>query len=278
MRLILAGVLACVTTAVSSAADTPKPTPAERLAAIQKESKDTQTKLYKTLEDLGDSTDARKKADELFQQHEKEQTKRYEAALELAKADPKSDVAFESLEWMLTIPRVYYLPVGKPVMELALEHHATNPKIGKATLMLGRFGPYDDKQENYKLSRDLLRTIGEKNPDKTVRGQVAMVNAWKAKGAFDAAEFKKAKDMEALATVAERAMEVVITEYGECVLLGRGEKQTLAETATVDLFELRNLRVGKVAPDIDGEDLDGLKFKLSDYRGKVVVLDFWGDW
>ena len=23
---------------------------------------------------------------------------------------------------------------------------------------------------------------------------------------------------------------------------------------------------------------DGVKFKLSDYRGKVVVLDFWGDW
>jgi peroxiredoxin len=33
-----------------------------------------------------------------------------------------------------------------------------------------------------------------------------------------------------------------------------------------------------VAPDIESEDLDGVKFKLSDYRGKVVVLDFWGDW
>ena len=27
-----------------------------------------------------------------------------------------------------------------------------------------------------------------------------------------------------------------------------------------------------------GEDLNGVAFKLSDYRGKVVVLDFWGDW
>jgi len=24
--------------------------------------------------------------------------------------------------------------------------------------------------------------------------------------------------------------------------------------------------------------LDGVKFKLSDYRSKVVVLTFWGDW
>ncbi len=38
------------------------------------------------------------------------------------------------------------------------------------------------------------------------------------------------------------------------------------------------LEVGNLAPDIQGEDLDGVKFKLSDYRGKVVVLDFWGDW
>ena len=32
------------------------------------------------------------------------------------------------------------------------------------------------------------------------------------------------------------------------------------------------------APDIIGHDLDGVPFKLSDYRGKVVVIDFWGDW
>ena len=32
------------------------------------------------------------------------------------------------------------------------------------------------------------------------------------------------------------------------------------------------------APEIEGNDLDGVAFKLSDYRGKVVVLDFWGDW
>ena len=36
--------------------------------------------------------------------------------------------------------------------------------------------------------------------------------------------------------------------------------------------------VGKMAPEIVGKDLDGEMFKLSDYRGKVVMLDFWGDW
>jgi cytochrome oxidase Cu insertion factor (SCO1/SenC/PrrC family) len=36
--------------------------------------------------------------------------------------------------------------------------------------------------------------------------------------------------------------------------------------------------IGKPAPEIEGEDIDGNPFKLSDYRGKVVVLDFWGNW
>jgi hypothetical protein len=37
-------------------------------------------------------------------------------------------------------------------------------------------------------------------------------------------------------------------------------------------------RLGEVAPDIVGEDLDGLPLRLSDYRGKVVAVDFWGNW
>ncbi len=32
------------------------------------------------------------------------------------------------------------------------------------------------------------------------------------------------------------------------------------------------------APDISGETLDGGQVKLSDYRGKVVVLNVWGSW
>lgn len=38
------------------------------------------------------------------------------------------------------------------------------------------------------------------------------------------------------------------------------------------------LNPGDLAPEIEGKDLDGTPFKLSDYRGKVVMLDFWGDW
>lgn len=36
--------------------------------------------------------------------------------------------------------------------------------------------------------------------------------------------------------------------------------------------------LGMVAPDIEGIDLDGEAFKLSDYKGKIIFVDFWGDW
>jgi peroxiredoxin len=32
------------------------------------------------------------------------------------------------------------------------------------------------------------------------------------------------------------------------------------------------------APDFESVDQDGVAFKLSDYRGKVIVVDFWGFW
>jgi cytochrome oxidase Cu insertion factor (SCO1/SenC/PrrC family) len=36
--------------------------------------------------------------------------------------------------------------------------------------------------------------------------------------------------------------------------------------------------IGQPAPEIEGPDCDGAVFKLSDARGQVVLLDFWGNW
>jgi hypothetical protein len=64
--------------------------------------------------------------------------------------------------------------------------------------------------------------------------------------------------------------------------LGKAAKLTkdkaLAARSKSMAADDRSLAIGSVAPEIAGFDLDGAPFRLSDYRGKVVVLDFWGDW
>jgi thiol-disulfide isomerase/thioredoxin len=39
-----------------------------------------------------------------------------------------------------------------------------------------------------------------------------------------------------------------------------------------------SLEVGSAAPEFSFSDIDGKRHRLSDYRGKVVLLDFWGVW
>ena len=58
----------------------------------------------------------------------------------------------------------------------------------------------------------------------------------------------------------------------------KGTERTFGSLAKAAIFEMKHLSIGKAAPDILGEDIDGVPFKLSDYRGKVVVLSFWGTW
>ena len=36
--------------------------------------------------------------------------------------------------------------------------------------------------------------------------------------------------------------------------------------------------IGCFAPELEATDTDGQKIKLSDYRGKVVLIDFWATW
>lgn len=81
-------------------------------------------------------------------------------------------------------------------------------------------------------------------------------------------------DITAMHKKGEDLLEAVESNYGDV----KSRTGTLADAAKHDLFEIRNLTIGKHAPEIVGQDLDGKTFQLSDYRGKVVFLDFWGFW
>lgn len=69
---------------------------------------------------------------------------------------------------------------------------------------------------------------------------------------------------------------------GLAVAIGCDQSETppaLAEALSAPVTNLSDgPLVGSVAPDIVGVDLEGVEFKLSDYKGQVIMLDFYGDW
>jgi len=44
------------------------------------------------------------------------------------------------------------------------------------------------------------------------------------------------------------------------------------------VYQYNSLNIGDNAPEFSIESPDGTYFKLSDFRGKIVLLDFWASW
>ncbi|MGQ0614056.1 MAG: peroxiredoxin family protein [Planctomycetaceae bacterium] len=129
-----------------------------------------------------------------------------------------------------------------------LADHVTSPALVPALWVLT-----DDEQA--------LRTILEKSPHRTVLGPAQLLLG---------ILLKESERPGALA-----ALRKAQSEYADLPLwLGR----TVGEKAAGEIFELERLQVGLTAPEIEGTDQDGAPLRLSEYRGKVVFLDFWGDW
>lgn len=72
--------------------------------------------------------------------------------------------------------------------------------------------------------------------------------------------------------------ERVIGEFGDLKMPHPYNETPFAALAQGELYELRHLTIGKVAPSLDGQDLSGRELRLEDYRGKVVAIVFWSTW
>jgi hypothetical protein len=253
MRRTVGGIVALLLALPALADDKPKdqPTPEEQYKALVKDYSDA-LRQVKTLQERN----------KLVQ----ETAPKF---LELAEKNPKDPVAVDALVWVVNnttgVARGKESPRAKALAAL-LKEHVTSDRIGRVCPGLVRS---QDKE-----SADLLRAILDKNPDKDVQGLACLSLAQQLKGRADRTAEEQPKEAEKLRKESEELFERAADKYAD-VKFGRGK---IGDTAKTELFELRFLSIGKEAPDIEDEDIDGKKFKLSDYRGKVVLLDFWGDW
>jgi hypothetical protein len=216
--------------------------------------------------------------------------------LELAEKFPDEPWTLDALTQVITL-------------EYWLDNYSSHPGWGKgsrqarAIAILLRDHVRSDrlgetcKRAQYGFRREcetFLRTVLEKNPHSDVQGRACLGLALFLNGRLNRLdllkdqpvvsrryeglygkdyldELRKQDRLKAVAEV-ESVFEQAAEKYGDVELPFGG---SVGENAQTELFAMRHLAVGKEAADIEGPDQNGVRFKLSDYRGKVVLLYFW---
>jgi hypothetical protein len=186
-------------------------------------------------------------------------------ALRLAEDNPKAPCAVKALTWVIDIGFADK-PTEEKAVSLLLADHFDSDQLGRICPQLA------ESHTPQNLAR--LRRLMDKSPHKSVQAIACLSLAEYFKDQATPNGKPAPADADKLRRDAEALLERVLAKYPDV----QSDGQKLAKTAQASLFELRNLALGMVAPEIQGEDVDGHKFKLSDYRGKVVLLDFWGNW
>jgi thiol-disulfide isomerase/thioredoxin len=212
--------------------------------------------------------------------------------MRLARAHPGTKVAEESLVWVAA--EVLYGSETEEAKWLLTRDHIDSTKlirvfnlqwrtpgsVATERLLRQAFARSPHREvrglAGYWLARFLRRQANlsryaRRNPNPPASDPSVIEEGWGA----DFLERLRRLDPDALEKEAEQFFSRVAEVYGDVPIEEKDSlHKTLGAAARAYLHENRQLSVGRPAPEIEGEDLDGVRFKLSDYRGKVVVLDF----
>lgn len=223
------------------------------LKSIQQDYQQKMSAFYKTVQNAT-ADEWTKALHDPSRNPTKSTVEKLEALADKAKGSP---VCVQAKVFAMQIAQQGDMPdVSKRLMADCVQNHIDSPQMEMVANMLGR-GRSDGETE---AARKSLKEIETKSPHHAVQAaaissQIRM-NYDDYSGSGDAAEAKR---------IAQRlAKDYADTQYGK--------------RAGGLIFQIDHLQIGMPAPDIVGEDVDGVKFKLSDYKGKVVVIDFWGWW
>ncbi|MCK5943821.1 MAG: hypothetical protein KAI24_17690 [Planctomycetes bacterium] len=172
-------------------------------------------------------------------------------ALAYAKDYAGKDEAIEFLLMVVGLDR----DQARPAIETLIKDHLHSPKLAP----MGQMIPYFDRMVSDEFAAKAI--------DKLVTSKCADVRGW--------ATFAKHQS-----TIKEADLDGEAYQQARKDLLAVADAvdEQLARQIKGAIDEREKFGIGCTAPDIEGVDLDGVAFKLSDYKGKVIFLDFWGDW
>ena len=210
------------------------------------------------------------------QQTRPDATKAIEAAIKIATLNPKDDLGFLALQVALTQSRNLKdkaKTIG-PVLEIFEKHYLSDARLESLLLYIARSAASDTNPELRDALLGLLAKIIEANP-KGSRMRVLSSYYSAAERAdwvnkLDLSEETRNKIRKELVALAEIARD----EAGEIRFFGRPGKQCATEL----LNSLENLSVGGYLPNVKVHVVGGGEDELKNYRGKIVLVDFWATW
>lgn len=169
-----------------------------------------------------------------------------------------TDAAGSALLWTLRLG--LEREAARATVARLLEEHMDSAVLAELPQELSSAGGVIGAAEVEKTLKELV----EFSPQKSVQGQALFV--------LGSTQIES-KDAAAKAA-GRKALERVVAEYADF----ENYRGKIGEQAGGILFKLDKLQLGMVAPEMEAVDENGAKWKLSDYRGKVVLVDFWGYW
>jgi len=184
--------------------------------------------------------------------------------LDLAKEIADDPAAVDALIWV-----VDYGPDSKEAgtaLEALKKDHLDSPKMVQVCRSLN--------ESDSKQAVSFLRAVLDNSKDHHSQGQACYSLATHAKRIAQRAKDNDEENADNLTKEAEDLFERVIKDFGDI----KYGNLTFKDFAEGEVFEMRFLVVGMNVPEIDGEDTEGARMKLSDFKGKVVLLEFWGHW
>jgi len=181
-------------------------------------------------------------------------------ALAIATANPESEVAQNALIWGLAIaPNDFD---GTDALKVLEKDYLKSEKLASLCWSLNT-APHTAGKEQ------LLTRLMNESPHESVRAQAMYSLALSKMGSdreLSAKLFTQVKEKYAAVQTAQPANNLRFRPF------------PLGEGADKKLFELQHLSVGAQAQPTVGVDADGKPMKLEDYKGKIVMLEFFGDW
>jgi peroxiredoxin len=206
----------------------------------------------------------------------------------LAEAHPDDPAALDSLVWVAS--KCVFGPEAERALGMIARDHGRSERLKDFCGECSRYG------EPFPAYEAMLRAILKDNPHRDVRGAATLALADHLKTSKERTESNliriallgehtlnkstlknleemKERGIDKVGAESEALFQTVIDRYPD-LRIESNYPQNAAELAKEELAVLRNFAIGRRAPEIVGKDIHGKPMRLSDYRGKVVVLDF----